>query len=86
LEVTGKDEFFFSNSHDKVSKSYNLVNLKIGDQQQDWSVALWGRNILDKKYAVRGFFFANEPPNFIDTLYTRQGDPKNWGVTFRLKF
>ena len=86
IEVTGKDAFFFSNSHDKKSKSYNLLNLKLGYQQDDWVITLWGRNILDKQYAVRGFFFANEPPNFIDTLYTRQGDPENWGVTFRVKF
>ncbi len=86
LEVTGKDEFFFSNSHDKISKPYNLVNVKLGYEQPNWSVYLWGRNILDKAYSVRGFFFANEPPDFIDTLYTRQGDPAYWGVTGRLRF
>ncbi len=86
VEVTGKDEFFFSNSHDKKSKSYNLINVQLGYQQNNWSIAFWGRNILDKNYAVRGFFFANEPPDFIDTLYTRQGDPMNWGVTAKIGF
>ncbi len=85
-DVSGKDSFYFSNSYDLQSKSYNLLNLKWGYEFEDYSVYLWGRNVLNKEYAVRGFFFANEPPNWIDTLYTRQGDPSQWGITANVYF
>jgi outer membrane receptor protein involved in Fe transport len=47
---------------------------------------LWGRNVFDEIYTVRGFFFGNEPPDFPNTLYTRQGDPRQFGVTVRYHF
>jgi hypothetical protein len=42
--------------------------------------------LFDKDYAVRGFFFGNEPPDFPATLYTRFGDPRQVGVTFNMNF
>jgi len=47
---------------------------------------LWGRNLFDKRYAVRGFYFGNEPPDFPNALYTRQGDPRHIGVTIEKGF
>jgi iron complex outermembrane recepter protein len=35
---------------------------------------------------VRGFYFGNEPPNFPNTLYIRQGDPRQIGVTVDMRF
>ncbi len=81
ISLSGKDRFYYSDSHDKQSKSYNLVNLKLGYEQKNWRFFLWGKNILDKKYSVRGFFFANEPPTWIEKLYTRQGNPRQWGMS-----
>ncbi len=86
LEISGKDSFYFSNSHDQISKSYNLVNLKLGYEQKNWRFTFWGKNILNKKYAVRGFFFANEPPDWIEKLYTRQGNPSQWGITINYDY
>jgi iron complex outermembrane recepter protein len=83
VDVTGQDEFFFDYAHDQVSTSYALTNLRVG---RDWgalSVTLWARNLFDEEYYVRGFFFGNEPPDFPDTLYTRLGDPRHFGVTLR---
>lgn len=83
VDVSGKDEFYFSDSHDQVSEAYSLTNLRIGYDVNNWSVSVWARNVFDKQYAVRGFFFGNEPAKgFADTLYTRQGDPMQFGVTF----
>ncbi len=62
------------------------MNIKVGYEANDWSVYLWGRNISDEIYHVRGFFFANEPPDWQEKLYTRQGDPRQFGVTGRLIF
>jgi hypothetical protein len=41
-----------------------LVNGKIGWEASRWSAYLSGRNLLDKCYPVRGFFFGDVPPQF----------------------
>lgn len=86
LDVATRDEFFFDVSHDQKSDAYELVNARPGYESERWTAQLWARNLLDETYAVRGFFFDNEPPDFPDTLYIRQGDPRQVGVTFDLRF
>lgn len=56
--VEGKDAFYFSDSHNSKSSAYALVNAN-ADYQYDkhWRVSVWVRNLLDKDYATRGFFF-----------------------------
>lgn len=86
-DITGKDAFFFSDSHDQKSRAYTLVNLRAGYDTEQWSVSAWARNVFDEDYAVRGFFFGNEPArDFAPTLYTRLGDPRQVGVslTYRM--
>jgi len=41
---------------------------------------------FDRDYAVRGFYFGNEPPDFPNTLYTRLGDPRQIGITIEKRF
>lgn len=86
VEVTGRDAFYFSDSHDQRSRPYELFNARLGWENERWQIALWGRNLLDRGYAVRGFFFGNEPPDFADTLYIRRGDPRQVGATLRYGF
>jgi len=73
-------------SHDEQSRGYELAHARIGYEADNWSVQLWARNIFDKDYVVRGFFFGNEPPDFPPTLYTRFGDPRQLGVNFKMDF
>ena len=86
VDVTGKDEFYFDVSHDQVSQAYSLTNARLGFEAERWTAQLWLRNAFDERYAVRGFFFGNEPPLFPPTLYIRQGDPRQLGVTFDMRF
>lgn len=86
LDVTGKDAFFFDVSHDQRSERYELVNARLGFEAERWSATFWARNLTDELYAVRGFFFGNEPPDFPPTLYTRLGDPRQLGVSLSLEF
>ena len=86
VDVTAKDEFYFSSSHDQKSNSFGLMNARLGYENENWLISFWGRNLFDKEYAVRGFFFGNEPPDFLDTLYTRFGDPLQFGITIEKKF
>ena len=79
--IEGKDEFYFSNSHNAKSNSYAIVNSNINYQNGDWKVTLWGRNLFDKEYATRGFFFANNAPSFdVEETYTQLGDPRVLGL------
>lgn len=86
LDANAKDAFYFDVSHDQRSQSYELLNARIGFESENWLLSLWARNLADTDYAVRGFFFGNEPPNFPNTLYTRQGDPRQLGVTVERRF
>lgn len=81
--ISGKDRIYFDDSHNQTGSAYNLVDGHIGYQANNWSVEFWGKNIFDKEYAVRGFYFGNEPPDFQNKRYVQLGDPVWFGVTVR---
>ena len=80
-DLSGVDAYYFDTSHDQRSRPYRLVNLKAGYRGKRWSAYAWGRNVLDENYAVRGFYFGLEPPDYPNRLYTQRGDPRSLGVT-----
>jgi len=80
-DLYGSDAFYFDASHDQRSDPYALLNLKVGYSGERWSAYLWGRNLFDERYAVRGFYFGLEPPDFANKLYVQLGDPRQFGVT-----
>ena len=88
LEAEGKDEFYFSDSHSEKSDSYDLLNARINYDAGQWSASLWGRNLTDEDYAVRGFGgFGNNPQNFYETeKYIQLGEPRVIGVSGRYNF
>jgi outer membrane receptor protein involved in Fe transport len=86
LDASAKDAFYFDVSHDQKSASYELLNARVGYDGEQWLVSIWARNLMDQDYAVRGFYFGNEPPDFPNTLYTRRGDPRQLGVTIERRF
>ena len=86
LDATARDEFYFDVSHDQKSQAYELLHARVGYESENWVVQLWARNLTDKDYAVRGFYFGNEPPDFPATLYTRLGDPRQVGITLERRF
>jgi iron complex outermembrane receptor protein len=86
MDLSGRDEFYFDVSHNQQSERYALLHAQFGYASEDWRLQLWGRNLANEYYAVRGFFFGNEPPDFPATLYTRAGDPRQIGVTLERRF
>ena len=86
LDLSAKDAFYFDVSHDQKSDAYTLANARLGFETDRWTAQVYARNLFDTEYAVRGFFFGNEPPNFPPTLYIRQGDPRQIGVTIDMRF
>lgn len=81
-EIDGQavDSLYFSASHDQRAPAYQLVNLRFGYERGHWQVTAWSRNLLDEHYAAYGFFFANEPPDWIPKRYIENGDPRQYGL------
>ncbi|MGS0825436.1 TonB-dependent receptor [Shewanella sp. 0m-8] len=87
VNASGKSDFYYSDSNESKSDPYQIFNAKVGYEADIWSVYLWGRNLLDEQYGVRGFYFGNEPDlDWADKQYIRYGDPRQLGMTFNLKF
>jgi outer membrane receptor protein involved in Fe transport len=85
-DLTGIDAFYFDSSHDQRSDAYTLVNFKTGYARGPWSVQAWVRNALATDYAVRGFYFGLEPPDFANQLYTQAGDGRMTGITLQWRW
>jgi hypothetical protein len=87
LDVTGMGAFFYDMPPNWTrSHAYALANGKIGWKRDRYEVYLWGRNLLNKDYTVRGFYFGDQPPNFPYEIYTQLGEPRNWGGHFTYNF
>ncbi len=94
VEITGKDKFYFSDSHNEISDPYQLLNGHMGYRFGLWSVKIWGRNIFDTRYATRGFYFGLEPiwneelqdHEYPDKKYISYGDPAHFGLTLDFVF
>ncbi|MCE2028673.1 TonB-dependent receptor [Sessilibacter corallicola] len=89
VQVQGKDDFFFSNDHEFKADGYELLNMRLEYAAADWEFAVWGRNITDVDYEVRGFgTFSNDPRDFFSEveLYTQLGEPRVLGVSASYQF
>jgi outer membrane receptor protein involved in Fe transport len=86
VDLQGVAAFYFDASHDQRSRPYRIVNVKTGYERERWSAYLWVRNLFDADYAMRGFYFGNEPPDFPPKLYVQAGDPRQVGVTLAYSF
>lgn len=88
IELEGKDKFYFSDRHDEQAGSSDLVNASVGIERNGWQLSLWGRNLTDEDYAVRGFgSFGNDPrKGYITEPYYQYGEPRMVGVSASYSF
>jgi len=85
--VEGKGSAYFSDSHNEKSASYELFNTSLEYTDGAFTISSWVRNITDKEYEVRGFYFGNNPTNgWVDELYTQSGAPRTIGITLSYDF
>ena len=86
VSTNGKDEFFFSDRHAVKSGSFTLYNASFGYETPGWKLTLWGRNLTNKDYHVRGFgSFGNDPrKGYATEPYYQFGEPRVSGVTLEL--
>ncbi len=87
IDVTGMGGFYYDLPPNPTrSHPYGLANVKVGWKNARYDVDLWVRNLLNKDYTVRGFYFGDVPPNFPNALYTQLGDPRTWGADLTMRF
>ncbi len=85
-EITGRDAYFESNTHDETRSAFNVVNASLGYRFDSWSFTLWARNLGDAFYENRIFYFGNAGPNFETRRYESPAPPRQIGATVRYKF
>ena len=82
VDLTGMGSYYLDlPPNGTTSRPYALVHGRAGFESTRWSVSVWGRNLLNKDYAVRGFYFGDEPPNFPNKEYLQLGPPRTFGVS-----
>lgn len=87
LENEAKDSFYFSDSHDEKSRAYVLWHARVAYTQGPWQTALYGRNLTDVDYEVRGFHFGNDPRDgYTNQRWVQYGDPRLIGLEAKYSF
>ena len=94
LELTKKDSYYFSDSHDQKNDSYQIINSNIGIKKKGFSFSIWGKNIFDQRYIDRGFYFGNEPiwnaedgyHDYPEKLYLGYANPIEYGIMLKTHF
>lgn len=86
IAVEGKDDFLFSDRHEASAEAVELLNARIGYRGAGWEASLWGNNLTDQDYYIRGFGdFGNDPRNeYITESYFLLGEPRIIGLSFSL--
>jgi outer membrane receptor protein involved in Fe transport len=87
VDFAAIDDFYFDvPPANQRAAAHALLHLKGGYEAERWSAHLWIRNALDEEYAVRGFYFGNEPPEWRDTRYVQLGAPRQAGISASWRF
>ena len=87
FSVDGKDEFYFSDSHNEKSESVAMVNTSVSYLNDNYQVKIWARNLTDEDYANRGFYFGNDPRDgYTAKQYTQLSEPLVFGITLDYQF
>jgi iron complex outermembrane recepter protein len=87
-DLTGRGSFYYDLPalDPYTSHAYVLLNLKAGVIRERWSADVWVRNVTDRNYAVRGFYFGDVPPDFANQQFVQLGAPRQVGATVSYSF
>ncbi len=87
VSFDSKDDYYFSVSHDEKSKKVELFNASVTYFKDNWQLKLWSRNLFDRDYATRGFYFGNDPRDgYTDKQYTQLAEPMVFGASLEYQF
>ncbi len=81
VEAEAKDSFYFSDSHDEVSKASVLWHARLSYDASQAQIAMYVRNLTDVDNEVRGFHFGNDPRDgYSNERWVQYGAPRLIGV------
>jgi len=86
IESSGMDEFYFEDQYYPKSQFYNIFNSSISLKHNKWDFTVWGKNILDEKYATKGYYFDLGIGDAGDKSYKMYGKPAHYGLTVQYTF
>lgn len=85
-ELIGRAAQLDSNNQNEARRAFRIVNASLGYAWRQWTFTVWGRNLFDRRYEKRVYFFGNEDPNYIETRYEDRADPRQVGVSAAYRF
>ena len=85
-QVSGRDDYYESNSHNEKRSAFAVVNASLGYRYENWTLTLWAKNLFDESYEKRLFYFDNFHPDDgyapdSKRRYEDPADPQQFGVT-----
>lgn len=87
LSVHGRDHYVFDLESGSTLDGFAVADLSAGYRNGHWELVLWVKNVFDERYARRGFYFANEPPNYDNPRkWLSFAAPRQAGATLRWSF
>ncbi|MBQ78348.1 MAG: TonB-dependent receptor [Cellvibrionales bacterium] len=90
VELEGKDDYYYSDSHNFKSDNYTLLNARLNYQGADLQISLYGKNLTDEDYGVRGFSGWDADPRngagFDETTFEQLAAPRVIGVSVKKMF
>lgn len=87
FEADAKDDFYYSFSHDQRSSELFLVHSSLDLEFSRWQISLYARNLFDKEYANRGFYFGNDPRDeYTAHTYEQFGEPRRIGLNVKYHY
>lgn len=84
LNFDHQSEFYFDQNENPYTQqqSYTLYNMRIAYEQQNWTLALWGKNITDKHYS----HFKFDLIGFLGMLQDNRGEARQFGIDVNYAF
>jgi iron complex outermembrane receptor protein len=79
LDIIGNGKFYGDTANSCEQDPYQLVNLRLGYEAEDWEVYLWAKNLFDQEYLT---WFSLSGSN----MYAVDGAPRTFGVTVSYRF
>jgi len=87
-EIESKGDFYFSDRHEEKSDGYEIFNMRLTYQRENWQLHLYANNLTDRNIQTRAFgTFGNDPRNFYETdAYYQLAAPRVIGIAFSSEF
>ena len=86
LDLSGMSGFYYDLPPNPTrSGGYALGHLRLGVDTPRWSADFYVRNVTNRTYVTRGFYFGLVPPDYPNRLYVQLGDPRTWGLEVKVR-